>query len=153
MPSVCIYERILFPLAKIQLLRVLMLEYNLSLTSETLRRWQRPGREYPIPHQSLASHAGKVSARTFQSLRAILIPPRKLITVSDAAHVGNQSAFRGPEICGVDAEEDACETDFTPRASSNCLRHLEIKPSKRSSMANCLIRPSIVAGLPISINS
>jgi hypothetical protein len=128
-----------------------MLKYNLSLTSETLRRWQRPvanTRSSPVSCSrylmARESHAGKVSARTFQSLRAIWIPPRKLITVSDGAHVGNQPAFREPEICGVDAEEDAGERDLTPRTSS--------KPSKRSSMFNSSIKPLIVAGLPISIN-
>ena len=63
-----------------------------------------------------------------------------------------QLAFRGPEICGIDAEEDAGERDLTPRTISNCLRHLEIKPSKRSLMSNSFIKPSIVAGSPISIN-
>src|SRR5262249_6837885 len=63
-----------------------------------------------------------------------------------------QLAFRGPEICGIDPEEDAGERDLTPRAISNCLRHLEIKPSKRSLRSNSFIKPSIVAGSPISIN-
>jgi hypothetical protein len=72
--------------------------------------------------------------------------------VSNGAHGGNQPAFRGPEICGVGTEEDPAETDLTPRTISNCLRHLEIKPSKRSLMSNFFIKPSTVAGSPISIN-
>jgi hypothetical protein len=72
--------------------------------------------------------------------------------VSDGAHGGNQPAFRGPEICGVGTEEDAAERDLTPRTISNCLRHLEIKPSKRSLTSNSFIKPSTVAGSPISIN-
>ena len=73
--------------------------------------------------------------------------------VRDGAHGGNQPAFRGPEICGVGTEEDAAERDLTPRTISNCLRHLEIKLSKRSLMSNSSIKPLIVAGSPISINS
>jgi hypothetical protein len=73
--------------------------------------------------------------------------------VSNGAHGGNQPAFRGPEICGVGTEEDAAERDLTPRTISNCLRHLEIKLSKRSLMSNSSIKPLIVAGSPISINS
>src|SRR5262249_14708861 len=41
---------------------------------------------------------------------------------SSVRHVDNQLAFRGPEICGVDAEEDAGERDLTPRAANNCFR-------------------------------
>src|SRR5262249_56895910 len=73
--------------------------------------------------------------------------------VSDGAHSGNQPAFRGPEICGVGTEEDAAERDLTPRTISNCLRHLEIKLSKRSLMSNSSIKPLIVAGSSPSINS
>ena len=72
--------------------------------------------------------------------------------VRDAARVGNQPAFRGPEICGVGTEEDAAERDLTPRAISNCLRHLEIKPSNRSLISSSFIKPLTVAGSPISIN-
>src|SRR5262249_16698342 len=71
-----------------------------------------------------------------------------------ARHVSDgQPAFRGPEICGVGTEEDVAERDLTPRTISNCLRHLEIKLSKRSLMSNSSIKPLIVAGSPISINS
>src|SRR5262245_23080898 len=65
----------------------------------------------------------------------------------------NQLACRGPEIFGVGTEGDASERDLTPRTINNCLRHLEIMPSSRSLMSNSFIRPSIVAGSPISINS
>src|SRR5262245_31250556 len=72
--------------------------------------------------------------------------------VSDGAHGGNQPAFRGPEICGVGTEEDAAERDLTPRTISNCLRHLEIKPSNRSLISSSFIKPLTVAGSPIRIN-
>src|SRR5262249_58946856 len=65
--------------------------------------------------------------------------------VSDGAHSGNQPAFRGPEICGVGTAEDAAERDLTPRTISNCLRHLEIKLSKRSLMSTSSIKPLLLA--------
>jgi hypothetical protein len=102
-----------------------------------------------------AGRARNVSARTFQNVLALMLPPDfnpHARAVSDGGHGGNQPAFRGPEICGVGTEEDAAERDLTPRTISNCLRHLEIKPSKRSLMSNSFIKPSIVAGSPISIN-
>jgi hypothetical protein len=77
--------------------------------------------------------------------------PRMLVTERCTAP-WCQLAFRGPGICGIDTEEDASESDLTPRTISNCLRHLEIKPSKRSLIFNSFIKPSIVAGSPISIN-
>ena len=61
-------------------------------------------------------------------------------------HVGSQRGFRGPEIFGVDAEE-AGERDLTPRTSSNCLRYLEITPSKRSLTSSSFIKPPIVGGV------
>jgi len=63
----------------------------------------------------------------------------------------NQPAFRELEICGV-TEEGADDRDLTPRTINNRLRHLSIKPSKRSLMSSSFIKPSIVAGSPISIN-
>jgi hypothetical protein len=63
----------------------------------------------------------------------------------------NQPAFRELEICGV-TEEGADDRDLIPRTINNRLRHLSIKPSKRSLMSSSFIKPSIVAGSPISIN-
>jgi hypothetical protein len=60
--------------------------------------------------------------------------------MSNAQRNYNQPAFRGPEICGVAAEADAGERDFTPRTIGNCLRHLEIKPSKRSLISSSFIK-------------
>src|SRR5215471_2038096 len=106
----------------------------------------RAGRDMKRIRPHFPERAGKVDA-------VGLISTPHARHVSDGAHGGSQPAFRGPEICGVGTEEDAAERDLTPRTISNCLRHLEIKPSKRSLTSNSFIKPLIVAGSPISINS
>jgi hypothetical protein len=62
-------------------------------------------------------------------------------------------AFRGLSSARISADEEFDASDLIPLTIINCLRHLLIAVSKRSMTSSSFIKPSSVAGSPISTSS